>query len=283
MKGHGMKRSLIIPSISVGILLLFGVFVVAQGETNENFAEGSKLLKGGIANFWDGADFFAKIDKKESALLERALEDDDPVVRAAAAYGLMRIYQGDASPDARAYQRSSEDVLWDIVKDRKASLELREIAVNVIGGYGAKANADKLFKFGEEAPEPELAMAAIYRAYYLTNVMKGRDVIKERLDSKRVDLRAKATFYLADMGDTSPEVKASLKELAKEPSFRGMVAQKLVEHEEMIAYIEKKATGGADRQRIAILEGELEKALKKAEEAIEIAKEPSERKSQTSG
>jgi len=262
--------------VSVGILLVFAVCltaVVAQGGTNENFTTGTKLLKGGVDNFWDGAEFFTKIEKKDAGLLERALEDDDVFVKTAASYALLRIFKGGSSPDARDCIRSSEKVLWDVINDRKADLDLREIAINILGECGSKSNGAKLLKFGKEAPEPELAMAAIYRAYRLTSMMKERNILKERLTSKRIDLRAKATFYLADMGDSSLAVKNSLKELAKEPTFRGMVAEKLIENEEMIEIVENSATGGADRQRIAILEGELEKALAKAKEALAATNE----------
>ncbi len=274
-----MKASYLITIIAIGLVLSLGFNQIAltadEGDKTEEetkqlkpaeiYKEGAEIIEeNGVEGFWQAATLLSRIKPADADILEKPLGGDDAALRTVAATAMFRIMKKDKS-----YAKKCEAALWKTINSEDPELlELREIAINVLGKYGGKENGAKLLKFAEDAPEPELVMAAVYRAYRLTDEVEKKELILERLKSDRLDLRATAAFMLADMGEVG-RIKKVLDELEGEPSFRGLLAEKLLENEKLYSEIQRAITGGEDRKMIRRLERRLEEVEALAKLAAE--------------
>ena len=285
-----MKASYFITVIAVGLVLCFGFnqfgLMAEDGdkaETEEKQLKPTEIYKdgadaieeNGVEDFWQAVTLLSRLKPGNADILEKAIASDDATLRTAAVSAMFKIMKKEKD---KSYVKKCETALWKTINSEDADLlELREIAINVLGKYGTEENGAKLLKFAENAPEPELVMVAVYRAYTLTDEVDKKELLIERLQSDRLDLRAKAAFMLADMGEVD-KVKKILEEVKGEPSLRGLLAEKLEENEKLYSEIQRAITGGEDRNRIRHLEGALAKAEAYARDAADKYREMEKQK-----
>lgn len=268
-------RLLAAVGIIVTILLASGL-----ADTGKPKAPPEQLYKeavGGLDDlgrdgFWQAAHLLGYIEIEDAALLEKGLEESDEFMKVASARALLKLASAEKGEKAKACGEKAEEALWKIINDEEADLYAREYAITTLGDSGRKENAGKLLEFAEKAFEPELGLAAVYRAYKLTDELKKKELLEDALTSDRIDLRATAAIALADMGELS-KAKDVLNKLKSEPTMRGLLAEKLLENEELYRQLEKSVIGGPDVEKIRTLERQCADYYKKAQEAIARANE----------
>ncbi|MFH1549700.1 MAG: hypothetical protein ABIH04_03985 [Planctomycetota bacterium] len=263
-------RLLAAVGIVVAILLTSGLADTGKPKAppEELYKEAVERLDDlGRDGFWQAAHLLSYVEIEDAALLEKGLEEADEFMKVASARALLKLASAEKGEKAKEYAKKAEEALWKIISDEEADLYAREYAITTLGDSGCKENAGKLLEFADKAFEPELGIAAVYRAYKLTDELKKKELLEDALTSDRIDLRATAAVALADMGELS-KAKDVLNELKNEPTMRGLLAAKLLENEELYRQLEKSVIGGPDVEKIRTLERRCDDYFKAAQEAV---------------
>lgn len=226
MHAHAIRRHLALGAV-LALGLAFGpARGVAQDESSEaeiqelaemvatqedpQFAWNDALR---LADFEDEAVTFAVEAAK--------LPDATPLGRIAIARVLLELGER-----GRAGQ-----VLIDVAAS-EAPVALRVEAVDVLGETAEDRHEDRLYEILDTALDPRLRASIAKALWNLTKDIDAKQRLRDLLRSDDLDLRIAGALALAEVRDFSEEVRAVLERIRFEPTYRGRLADALLEKDD---------------------------------------------------
>jgi protein-tyrosine-phosphatase len=236
------------------------VFIAQEGASVETqFNDAMALLKDADSvAFWEAFRRAVALDKDAAALLADRLAKGTAVEKIVCAGALLRAFGTSSDDAAIQYIKDSEEALWKILKDERAYSETRQEATDVLGKYGQAENSKALLDLADTAFDPFVRLSAIRSAYLLTRQMRGKDFLREKLESDDLDVKGWAVFTLCEMGDFE-NVRSFFGAFKYEPTLRGKLIQQYIVFDGLMKKLETFVLGPPELERAAQLKIEIER------------------------
>jgi len=232
---------------------------IAEGGANveKQFNDAMALLKDGDpAAFWEAFRRAIALDKDAAQFLADDLAKGGTLEKIACAGALLRAYGTSADDAAVKYIKDSEDALWKILKDEREASEARQLATDILGKYGQATNSKALLELADTAFDPFVRLSAIRSAYFLTKEMRGKDFLREKLESDDLDVKGWAVIMLCEMGDFE-NVRKYFEVFKYEPTLRGKLIQQYIVYDGLLKKLETYILGPPQVEQYALLQIEI--------------------------
>ena len=235
------------------------VWIAGGADVKKQFDDAVALLKDGDpAAFWEAFRRVTTLDKDAAQLLADSLANGDNWEKVACAGALLRAF-GTSSDDAAVkYIKDSEDALWKVLKDERGVSEARQAATDILGKYGQATNSKALLELADTAFDPFVRLSAIRSAYFLTKQIRGKDFLREKLESDDLDVKGWAVITLCEMGDFE-NVRRYFETFKYEPTLRGKLVQQYTVFDGLMKKLETFVLGPPELEQAAQLKLEIER------------------------
>lgn len=173
---------------------------------------------------WNDAARLAEFDERAVTIAIDAtrLPDATPLGRIAIARVLLEL--GEHGQAAR--------ILMDVAAST-APVALRVEAVDLLGETGEDRHEDRLYEVLDEALDARLRASIAKALWVLTKDIDAKQRLRDLLRSDDLDLRVEGALALGEIRDFSEEVRAILERVRYEPTYRGRLADALLEKDDM--------------------------------------------------
>jgi hypothetical protein len=228
-------------------------------DADRQFKDALALIQGGDAGlFWETFRRVLALDKDGAQLCAAELAQGGPMQKIVCAGVLLKIY-GKAADDAgKKFVPDSEYALWKIIKDERGESEVRQAATDVLGRYGSPGNSKALMELADTAFDPFVRLSAIRASYLLTHEIRGRDFLREKLDSDDLDVKCWAVITLCEMGDYE-NARVYFDAFKYEPTLRGKMIQAYIAADGLLNKLGILIFGGPRIQQYAELQIDVER------------------------